>query len=503
MKRTIMIFMLMLSVMLTAACTGAPTRDPNSVEVIFSVESDNYGKIRGSARQVLAPGAITMGVTAEPNVGFKFSHWSDGVTDAYRSDESFSEDTRIVAYFDIDYSELPMFCFTMEGGDEVTSKTEYTDVTLSISNTAEEYCLDEVSARLRGRGNATWSMEKKSYKIKLDEKENLLGQGKGKAKQWVLLANHCDQSMLRNYMAFWLGNRLDGLEWTSSASFVEVMINGDYKGVYLLCEQTQTNKNRVNVETEEDVIDTGYLIELDKYADSDEDSKEGVTYFTVNGRNYGFKDDVTPEQCSFMKEYIAQTEAAIMSGDRSRIEQYIDLDSCIDMYLVQEYMMNIDVGWSSFYMYKKPGDKLYFGPVWDFDLAAGNDTRLYGGDYKNLYVGIEMNYGQENVWYIALMRQEWFRTLVIDRWNETKELFAGASAEAERMAKIIKNAADRNFEKWDSLGEIINMEPGHIVALKSYEEHAQYLCEWLSNRFLWLDDCFANIEKYELFFRAK
>lgn len=500
MKRILMIFVIALSVVAASACGATQTRDPNSVEVIFTAE-EARGSISGKSRQLLMPNEVTEGVTAEPNVGFKFSHWSDGVTEAYRSGESFGEDTEIVACFEIAYTELPMFRFTMESGDEVTSKTEYSEVTLTISNTDEEYCLDGVSALLRGRGNATWNMEKKAYKLKLDEKENLLGQGKGKAKQWVLLANHCDQSMLRNYLAFYLGTKLDGLEHTSSASFVEVMINNDYKGVYLLCEQTQTNKYRVNIETEEDKLDTGYLIELDKYADSDEDSQEGVTYFTVNGRNYGFKDDVTSEQCAYMKEYITQTEAAIMSGDRARIERYIDLDSCVDMYLVQEYMMNIDVGWSSFYMYKKPGDKLYFGPIWDFDLAAGNDGRLWGGGYKWLYVGAAGHIAQANQWYIALMKQEWFRTLVIERWNETKQIFNGASAEAERMAGVIKNAADRNYERWDSLGEMINQEPAHIVALKSFDEHAQYLCEWLSNRFKWLDDCFANIDDYKLFFR--
>ena len=107
-------------------------------------------------------------------------------------------------------------------------------------------------------------MEKKSYRLQLDEKYNMLGIDTGEAKTWVLLANHCDQSMLRNRTGFRLGNMLDGIECSSSDIFVDLYINGRYNGVYLLCEQVAVQKHRVNIKVTDD-LNSGYLIELDRY----------------------------------------------------------------------------------------------------------------------------------------------------------------------------------------------------------------------------------------------
>ena len=177
-----------------------------------------------------------------------------------------------------------------------------------------------------------------------------------------------------------------------------------------------------------------------------------------------------------------------MRGDRETVETYIDIDSFVDMYLVQEYMMNVDVGWSSFYMNKKPGGKLFFGPVWDFDLAAGNDYRLWNGTYEGVYVGESGELGQENRWFTAIMKRSWFRELVRERWTEKRDVFEGAAAQARKMGDAMKNAAERNYMRWDSMGKRINEEPEQIVALKTYDEHVEYLCSWLSDRFDWLDN---------------
>lgn len=489
-KRFFLFFAAFFAFFVLSSCGKEPPRD---VTVRFTASPSYYGEVRGNTEQILKGGAASEWVTAVPNDGFVFREWSDGVTEARRADEHFDADTELVAYFEPEACELPIFAFNMPSGDEVTSKTEYTPVTLHITNTDEKYCLKNAGGLLRGRGNATWKlMEKKSYKLKLDEKENLLGAGCGKAKQWVLLANHCDQTMLRNYLAFYLGSHMEGLEYTTSANFVEVYINGDYKGVYLLCEQTQIHKNRVNIEEDPERTDTGYLIELDQYADDDEGNKEGETYFTAGGELYSFKQKVTPEQCEFIKNYVTETDKAIMGGKRGEVEKYIDLASCVDMYLVQEYMMNIDVGWSSFFMYKKAGDKLFFGPVWDFDLAAGNDGRLENGGYEGIYVGEDYGFTQSSRWYIALMKQSWFRELVKNRWEEKKDLFEGTSAEARRTADSMKNAVKRNYERWNVFGKKINQEPSGVVVLPSYDAHLNHLCSWLDGRFEWLDAYFKN-----------
>ncbi len=494
-NRIVIVCLLLLSFCFILGCGGGEKQENENITVVFKSNDENMGSVRGKTEQMLTKGEKTDWVIAQANEGFEFSEWSDGVKEIKREGEEFSENTEITAIFALPASELPLLSFKMENGNEVQSKTEYTSVTLSVSNTDEEYCFEDVSADIRGRGNATWKMAKKSYRLKLGKKMNLLGQGRGEAKDWILLANHCDQTLLRNYLAFYTANQLDGFEYASSGRFVEVVINGDYKGVYLLCEQVEVQESRVNIEVDPNKLDTGYLIELDQYADDDEGAQEGVTYFTAGGQMYTVKSDATGEQMNFIKEHISKVDSAIRKGKKAEVEALIDLDSFVDMYLLQEFMLNIDVGWSSFFMYKKPdGGKLYCGPVWDLDLAAGNDRRLFAGGHEGIYVadGAGLGMTQESQWFIALMKQNWFKAMVLERWEETKHIFEGLSEHAEKTANSMKNAIDRNFTKWNIFGQRINQEPDSVVVLKNYRLHSKHLYKWLSDRYTWLDNYFAN-----------
>ena len=494
-NRIIIISLLLLSFCFLMGCGEGKIEENKEITVVFKSNDEHMGSVKGKTEQTLKKGEKTDWVIAQANEGFEFSEWSDGFKEIKRKEEEFTENTELTAIFVLPASELPQLTFKMEGADEVQSKTEYAKVTLSISNADEEYCFTDVSADIRGRGNATWKMAKKSYRLKLGKKMNLLGQGRGEAKDWILLANHCDQTLLRNYLAFYAANQLDGFEYASSGSFVEVVINGDYKGVYLLCEQVEVQENRVNIEVDPEKLDTGYLIELDQYADDDEGAQEGVTYFTAGDQMYTVKSDATSDQMNFIKDHISKVDSAIRGGKKAEIETLIDLPSFVDMYLLQEFMLNIDVGWSSFFMYKKPdGGKLYCGPVWDLDLAAGNDRRLFAGGHEGIYVadGAGLGMTQESKWFIALMKQSWFREMVLDRWNETKPIFEGLSSHAEKTANSMKNAIDRNFSRWNIFGQRINQEPDNVVILKNYRLHSKHLYKWLSDRYTWLDNYFAN-----------
>lgn len=493
MRRILSLMLLVLFIFLFfSSCENKSDGEVHTVK--FVSDDVACGTISGSTEQTLAENEVSEWVMAVPNSGFSFLCWSDGVKEIRREGETFKEDVTITAFFGPASAELPIIRFDMPSGDEVTSKTEYVPITVSISKDGE-YILEGESARVRGRGNASWKyMEKKSYRLKFDEKIHLLETGSGAARDWVLISNHFDQSMLRNYIASWLGRELDGLEYTTDTRFVELFINSDYKGVYLLCEQVEVDEQRVNIEIDPNVTDTGYLIELDRYSDVDEGNKEDETYFRAGEQLYSLKSDVTPEQVRFIKEYVEKTDAAIRSGDREEIEKYIDLKSCIDMYLLQEYMMNIDVGWSSFFMYRRQGGKLFFGPAWDFDHAAGNDYRLNNGKHDDLYIGNTKydNMPQYNQWLRALMQTDWFRAEVKTRWNETRSIFERADEVAEAAAEEMKLAVERNFERWPILGQRINVEPDIIASFKSYSSHRKYLVSWLDRRFIWLDNYFMN-----------
>lgn len=491
-KKPIFVLIFAAAVLLFASCTSKETRQ---VTVSFRANPELLGTIKGSPTQTVKAGEPTDWVMAVPRDGFSFISWSDGSTEERREGETFTEDTELTAYFELTPYELPVLEITMPNGDEVISKTEYNDITLSITNTDEEYCIENVPGFLRGRGNATWKlMEKKSYKLKFEKKQNLLGIGEYADKDWILLANHCDQTMLRNYLAFYLARELDGIEYTTDARFVEVVINGKYKGVYLLCEQVEAAKGRVNIEVDPKELDTGYLIELDQYADDDEGAVEDVTYFSLkSGDLYTLKSDATPEQVAFIKEYITQVDKAIRNCKKEEIEKLIDLDSCVDMYILQEFMLNIDVGWSSFFMYKNAGGKLFFGPAWDFDLAAGNDRRLFAGGSEGVYVGDPDNsFKQRNKWYMILMQEDWFKALVKERWNEVRPYFEEISSVAEQTAKDMKQSVDRNYARWDIFRQRINQEPDCVMILANYRLHTKHLYKWLDDRYAWFDGWVAD-----------
>lgn len=451
----------------------------------------SMGTLNGDPFQPLRANVPSSYVEAMPKLGYAFIGWSDGKTDKkWREGDIIWDDTTITAIFDYDYLGLPALIIDTKNEREINSKDVYTQCKVSVKGTdGGSFDMTDVSAGIRGRGNATWGMEKKSYRLQLDEKQNLLGQDSGQAKTWVLMANHCDQSMLRHWMAFRLGTLFPYIEVSSSASFVSLYLNGEYNGVYLLCEQPEVQKNRVDIELRDDTT-TGYFIELDQYYEGE----NNVDYINVGGHPYSIKCDETksPEQVTYLKNYLKAIEAALKTGEREEIEELIDIDNCVDMYILQEFMKNIDVGWSSLYMYiKEDGGKLYFGPPWDFDLACGNDYRLDNGSYQKIYVGNgTYGFSQSHAWFIALMQLDWFRELVTARWEDNLPLIEQTINEANEIGTTYNDFFERNYTRWDIYGQRKNQEPEAVLALDSYSEHLGYLVSWCKNRMSWLDAFF-------------
>jgi Spore coat assembly protein len=387
--------------------------------------------------------------------------------------------------------DIPIISIVTDDGERIWSKDEYSPSSVSITNAARKHTFDDLSAGVRGRGNATWGMEKKSYRVRFDTKINLFGAGKGAAKSWVLFANHCDQSLLRNYLGLRLGNLFDGIDVSSSTTVVELYLNGKYEGVYLLAEQTQIHQSRVNVKITQTSPETdGYLIELDQYAEG----REGIDRIRVNGEPYSIKNEVrTEELAKRIEKRLSAIEDALEREDEEAFCALVDIDSCVDTYLIQEFAKNIDVGWSSFYMYvPSEGEKLFFGCPWDFDLAFGNDERLDGGAFEDLYVATgRRGFTQSHYWFIRLMAQDWFVERVRARWDYAANIFSLAIQEIEDVYQSSKLAFDHNFERWQIFGSRLNQEPRQIRKLNSAREHITYMTSWMTDRLNWLDDYFG------------
>lgn len=461
----------------------------------YTVNDPDSGTIIGETEQQLAAGQGSATVCAVPEPGYVFSGWSDGVQSDIRQNDMIEKDTKITANFTLDVQplELPMIYLTTENEAEITSKTEYLAGTITVSNTEEEYLLTQEALEIRGRGNSSWRMEKKSYRIKLNNARNLLGTGQGPAKDWTLIANYSDQSLLRNYTAYSLSRQLSGIAYTTGTRFVEVFVNGEYEGVYLLCEQVEVSPFRVNVAKDSSAVDTGYLLELDNRS-----SEYDENCFLIRGVPYVIQSDIyNDEQLEFIRNYMQQTIDAIYGGDETTIRSYVDIDSLVDIYILQEYLKNIDSGFASFYMYKDTGGKLYFGPAWDFDIAAGNDRNLDEGGYQGIYnqnQNLNVSTVHPNPILCQMISYGWFEDLVIARWFEISDIIDGVIQDVPVMAEANEGAFARNFLRWKILGtrEQVYHEPNSILILNTYEEHVEYLYNWLRDRKNWLDQYYAQ-----------
>lgn len=279
---------------------------------------------------------------------------------------------------------------------------------------------------IRGRGNSTWMDDKKPYKVKFDKGQNLFGFGKNK--HWILLANRYDNSLIRNRMTYWLGQQL-GMEYTPQCVPVEVVMNGEYYGSYLLCEQIRVGEGRVEIDdldkqdddpslTEEERESGGYLLSMDYEEDPDK------TFVTDQGMMLFIEspDDNVTEYSDYIKAYTQKVENAIfgegfMDAGGHPYTDYLDIDAAVDYWWIQEFSENGDAyGSGSTYLYKKrmkdgdPG-KLYWGPLWDFDYVAWGDL-----DYSSEPTE-DLNY-TSTPWFDRMKTDPVFIEKVRERWLE-------------------------------------------------------------------------------------
>ena len=407
---------------------------------------------------------------------------------------------------------FPTIKIDVDGKEDIVSKYYYLGASITVNNCPYEYRLNNVRAEVRKRGNGTYSWEKGSIRIRFEEKYNLFGQANGYGRSWVLLANMGDPCMLRTHTVFTMAHTLENISWTSSSSFVHLYINGKYRGVYQLVEQHNMSDGRIVVNEDPNVVDTDYLIELDEYADRD-GSRRGTDWFQVNKFNYnggsghGTKvnkylirsDYNTRERCMFLEDYFQKADAAVLKGDFEEVSQYLDLASFVDMYILQELVRNGDVGWSSFYMVKKGGDKIYFTCPWDFDLSFGRDARIHNNSYKYLHAGNGMKLEkQSHTWYFNLFKRKWFVDMVAKRWNEVAMGMRDAALdEINRLYGDFYDEFMKNYNVWDVRSLEYNED--FILEYKqdTFDEHVQFLKLYLCKRFDWLDNYFNSDQKYE------
>jgi hypothetical protein len=393
-----------------------------------------------------------------------------------------------------DLPQIPVVHITTS--QEITSNVEYVSGTLSLdtySNTLFP-SIEEADILIRLRGNSTLSMPKKPYKIKFLEKTKFMSFYA--EKDWVLLANYTDHTLLRNYLAYSLMDDISD-SFTPTYHFVDVYVNGEYQGNYMVSDQIEVTNDRVAIHENETLVNTGYLLELDigLYRVGLEESMEN--YFLVDGIPFVIKSPnyldphYRQEQKDYIESYINTVfDVLETQGDYSNL---IDEDSFIDWLIVTELFKNVDSWYSSVYFYKDKDGLLEIGPVWDFDLSSGNPGHL-----ESSLRGPEGFYTMRqdrNVLYYYLMQYDSFKEHFKDRWNELyepviKPLLNRIFATSDQMTYSVHE----NFERWDIIGSNYDWYTApEIYDIKTYEEQVWFLYDYLDQRMEWLD---SEINKF-------
>lgn len=493
---------------------GNETEDNRKTYTVTYVDVEG-GKIEGTLVQSLKAGDSGTVVKAVADEGYEFVKWSDGYKVATRSEYKVKNDITVSPVFkkklglmDVPATlDAPVIHIYTENGAPIVDKENYVTCTVNVSNTDEAACMEQVAAGIRGRGNSSWMHhDKKSYRIKFDKKQSMFG-SEYKAKSWTLIANHADRTLSRNALAHELASRFDDIAFVSMHQHVELYLNDEYQGLYLLCDQMQTGTGRVDIDEEmTGDPDMGYLIEMD--GRHHEEGTEGWDYFKLNtpldhGKEYGLKtpdpDDAGYDPdiyLAYIQEYIVNCLTALSAEDWAQINELIDVNSFADAYIVQELFGNIDVGTYSFYMYKEKGGKLYCGPLWDFDLSVGSINYGYGNE-QSWEPGADMakNGGtmlaeNDNTWFRRLLRNEEFKEIVKQKLiaydDDIKAVISLADPEnPEGYYEKYKYSMTRNFVRWDILGKYVWPNNIDVYSITTVEESFVYVKNWLSDRY-WL-----------------
>ncbi len=437
---------------------------------------------------------------------YVFIGWSDSHSGEVRSDGYEKNGEVITAYYDqIDY-ELPAVYIDIENGADIISKEEYLNCFISIypKNSMSE--IRDASAQIKGRGNFTWvGSNKHSYRIKFSEKQSVLG-SKNEDRSWVLMSNAFDKALSRNYIAYELGERFKTIAFSSMHEFVELYVNEEYVGLYMMCDLVQTGKGRLEINEDlSDPNDIGFLVELDSYAAGE--SVQDVDYFVfdyeADVRTYRIRTPDTEEDVNYdpsihlpyIKNYMVNSFEAILSKDWDSIQQYIDPENFAEMYIIQECMENGDVGWNSFFMYRDKGGRLCCGPVWDFDQSVGIFNAFGGAltGIKNNYPSLDLEtFGtlwaiRQNIWFRSLLEVPEFAELLrqkLDELDETiKDVYELVNPNNPNgLYCRYKDEMEKNFERWDILDKGIGSNTAHIVSINTVEGQHQYMYDWLTER---------------------
>lgn len=358
---------------------------------------------------------------------------------------------------------LPVLYVNTEGYRNIVSKkkVDYLHANWWLDSMGIEDCesigspQEPMEMEVKGHGNYTWTnVNKKSLRLRLENKHRMLGMPS--SRHWVLLAeaNNWPVGLVSNALPFEIGNRM-GMSWNPHMRPVEVVLNGQYIGLYMLTEKIRVAKNRVNIveqannENDPEKITGGWLFEIDNY-------RQDANIFFTEGNGKPFwvtthsPDTLSPAQNNYITDFLVQTDAAIYTADKeSRMwERYIDIDSLAVYYVVQEIVDNLEAFSGSCFIHKERGNdsKLIFGPLWDCDKTF---YRYCCGDFNNKFIYEDVPGNWYSRWISEISKYPRFQQRVRTCWQQFySTVYASMEGYLDDFVNRISEAGKSDYARW-------------------------------------------------------
>lgn len=395
---------------------------------------------------------------------------------------------------------LPSLALTVENFKSINDKETIHNCTLYVGGGDSDVCSYAMNGSLtvagttHGRGNTSFGFPKKGFSVKLEKRTALLGLDE--LKDWALVSNYQDKTLMRNEIGARLAEVLE-MEATVSTRSVDMWLNGEYNGTYMLIEKIEVQAIGVpeyipGTPPEK----TGYILEFDGHCSEVPEAQKKRWRQIGNGECWydPIADEtiihtsgwiviedpstkkITDEAVIHIYNYLLEFEEAVDNLDYKKVSSMADLESFAKWYLVEDITKSMDACfWCSCFMYVAGDGIIHMGPVWDFDLAIGNCN--YGGCDSP-----DGDYISTTFYYRHLLRMPDYRALMKATWEKYKSAILGMPGYADAYAEMIEKSAVYNFEKWRILGKAVGANPNKIAKEATFEGQLEIMKDFLRTR---------------------
>ena len=358
------------------------------------------------------------------------------------------------------YAGIPRIVIETENRTPV--KDRQTEIPAKLQIWGEHAPESEVlDLTIRGRGNSTWEMPKKGYKIEFIDKQPLLGMPADR--DWALIGNYADKTLMKNQLAFLLSAAL-GAYYSPRSEFAELYLNREYLGVYQITETIKIGKNRIKVPSPS----TTFLVEIDAKPRKDEH-----VYFTNLGKalNIHYPKELNTLSQDTLISFVNNFESYVQFMQEYKslsLDQWININEYILYYWIQEFAKNLDANfYTSVYFTWSTDSRIFMGPVWDFDQAFGGHNAT-----KDT---IPSEYGiRDRYWNKYLFEDADFLQKAQEFWESHRQDFMSILDTIDHYRAVLEKPAQNNFKRWDS-------------PYATYDEAVHELRNWVAMRFIWID----------------